>query len=546
MLHRLLIGSVVLSLIAHVSVNAARADSADLRIEPAGLSEEQADAMIRLVLAREDVARRLNGPRVRVLRADFGDAAAMAEGAGKDLRAAGAGRFRLEAYDYERDEFFVVTGDLDSRGPAQVRESHDSAELPEATPVEFDEAVKIIRADPRFATAAGEPAWNPYEAMPGLVHVPGRARQPRVITVGIMPDAGARFAHEIVGVNLSQGEVIRYPTGAPPTAIARPQACAPTSAYQYVTGRGTSGAANVTVTRGGNEVWRFRVVRPAASSGAWGSGIDLRNIYYRGKRVLSQAHTPVLNVLYNGNVCGPYRDWMYSENAFNAQGTAITSGILKASSPPQTIFETGSDRGNYRGVAIYDSGTEVVLTTEVSAGWYRYKSEWRFKDDGTIEPRWGFSAVQDSCTCYTHHHHAYWRFDFDVGATNVNRVQYYSGTQWNNIGIESKFRRDATHQLWRVMDHATGSGYLITPGANDESADAYARGDVWALRYNSYQLDDSSVYRGTAINIDAFLTGQSVTDQDLVVWYGAGFLHTHEESRESLDLRGPTLTPINW
>ena len=35
---------------------------------------------------------------------------------------------------------------------------------------------------------------------------------------------------------------------------------------------------------------------------------------------------------------------------------------------------------------------EVVLVSEMEAGWYRYVSEWRLHTDGTIKPRFGFSA----------------------------------------------------------------------------------------------------------------------------------------------------------
>src|SRR5215213_6876384 len=65
--------------------------------------------------------------------------------------------------------------------------------------------------------------------------------------------------------------------------------------------------------------------------------------------------------------------------------------------PAQTILESGTDSGNFRGVAIYRQGRETVLVSELKAGWYRYVSRWRFHDDGTIRPRFGFSAVRNSC-----------------------------------------------------------------------------------------------------------------------------------------------------
>jgi len=75
---------------------------------------------------------------------------------------------------------------------------------------------------------------------------------------------------------------------------------------------------------------------------------------------------PVLNVLYDGNTCGPYRDWLYSEDCFQATGTDVPSsgsGVRVASSAPATFCESSVDAGNFKGIAIYD---QVRLTTNVS------------------------------------------------------------------------------------------------------------------------------------------------------------------------------------
>ena len=38
------------------------------------------------------------------------------------------------------------------------------------------------------------------------------------------------------------------------------------------------------------------------------------------------------------------------------------------------MLDTGSDTGNSLGVAIYVKGQQVVLVSEMEAGWYRYVS----------------------------------------------------------------------------------------------------------------------------------------------------------------------------
>ena len=91
--------------------------------------------------------------------------------------------------------------------------------------------------------------------------------------------------------------------------------------------------------------------------------------------------------------------------------------------PARTILDPPeTDSGNFRGVAIYRDGQEVVVVSELEAGYYRYVSEWRLHDDGTISPRFGFSAVENPCVCEVHHHHVYWRFDFDILSEGNNVV----------------------------------------------------------------------------------------------------------------------------
>jgi hypothetical protein len=91
-----------------------------------------------------------------------------------------------------------------------------------------------------------------------------------------------------------------------------------------------------------------------------------------------------------------------------------------------------------------------------------------------------------------------------------------------------------------------GSGYLVTPGENDGTADAYAKGDAWVLRYMQGQLDDSSVYRSTSANLDAFVNAQATRSSDVVFWYAGHFDHRSDGRADSGHIVGPTLTPVGW
>jgi Cu2+-containing amine oxidase len=207
----------------------------------------------------------------------------------------------------------------------------------------------------------------------------------------------------------------------------------------------------------------------------------------------------------------------------------------------------------------------VVLVSEMEAGWYRYVSEWRLHTNGTIRPRFGFSAVQSSCVCTTHHHHVYWRFDFDIRTAGNNIVREFNDpclpgscpSKWHNKDFEiRRFRDPARKRKWRVQNSATGEAYDVIPGHHDGVATAapdwpFPRGDVWILRYRGgAEIDDGVVATGPPYEagLNGFVTGESIKKQDVVIWYGAHFTHdiTAEPPGSHGHIVGPDLKPVNW
>ena len=278
--------------------------------------------------------------------------------------------------------------------------------------------------------------------------------------------------------------------------------------------------------------------------------------------MLYRAHVPILNVPYDGNNCGPYRDWQNEEGMIQADGADVAPGFRLCNSPAQTILDTGSDTGNFLGTGIYVEGQEVVLVSEMQAGWYRYVSMWRFHTNGTIRPRFGFSAVSSSCVCNVHHHHCYWRFDFDIRTAGNNRVREFNdppligSSNWHDKKFEIRRPRDpARKRKWRVENVSTGEGYEIIPGPTDGAAatstDApFGRGDLWILRYHGNEIDDGVVAIGPPYEagLDAWVNGESIYNEDVVVWYGAHITHDvqHQEPGEHGHIVGPDLKPVRW
>jgi hypothetical protein len=465
----------------------------------------------------------------------------------KDERPEQADGFRATVYDYTNDRTVIVTGSLAAPQDLQVEEFGIQ---PLPSQEEFDLAVRLLAENPDWSTYLNEGYVASSHVPPVIAMEQPDGRTRRTIAVVLAPREGqGRF--RLAAVDIFRREIFELePRGGDKGDCGHPDAGQPSTRY-------TPGSAWITVSQAGTQLWRMLVSRPAASSGTNGSGIELRHVDYRGQRVLWQAHVPVLNVKYDGDACGPYLDWQNEESPFQANGIDPVPGFRLCSSPATSILESGSDTGNFTGVAVFVDGSEVVLLSEMKAGWYRYISQWRFGVDGTIRPRFGFTAVQYPCVCNVHHHHAYWRLDFDIGTPADNVVSEFNDPplapgwgNWHDKTYEIARPRDYGRQRrWRVRNSVSGAAWEIVPGATDGVATAmpdwpYPQGDVWIVRYKpNAEIDHGVIATGPPYeaNIGTFVNGELIRDQDVVVWYGAHF--THDVSQGAGHIVGPDLVP---
>ncbi len=472
--------------------------------------------------------------------------------------------FRAVVYDYTHHRTLDVHGSLDDLDSAQVTTSFRQ---PNRATDEFRAAVAILERHPVFGPAISGNLIHPYPPMPPFVleELPdGRTR--RLVTVGLYskpgdgwlaaPDWLAGSTHNIVTVDLVTGEV--EPVG--PQAAEADSECTAPIADDSCTSGGTSGQAEITVTApDGSTIWSMVVIRPRATlaESRNGTGVELRDVSYRGRSVFFRAHVPILNVEYQGATpsCGPtFRDWLYEEACFQAVGEDIGPGFRVCSEPPQTMIDSSTDAGNFRGVAVFFDGNDLLLVSEMQAGWYRYMTEWRFLSDGTIKPRFGFSAIQNFCTCQLHVHHAYYRFDWDLEQFDTNRVQEFNDPpllpntdNWTTLLVEAARPRDVSrNRKWRILNSLTGRHYTIAPGPEDGTADLYGGNDTWYLRFKDDEVDDGQGFTSNRIlsreRIDLFADGELIDNQDVVSWYAVHWTHDAEEEKGEVgEFAGPDL-----
>ncbi len=473
-------------------------------------------------------------------------------------------RFDATIYDYTVEKAFDLVLDTKGKELSRTALSKQPARLLE----ELADAEAIVREHESFAPALAVGTITVYEPMPPVtIDADGR----RLVNVGVISQAPAGASiekNEIVSVHIPTGLVVRYPSGAPETSRAALLACGPPgSGCGYATG---PCSYYQVVWPAADPVWKLKIRHPSCTNSvqADGTGLEITDVYYKGRLILKRAEVPVLNVVYTGNTCGPYRDWLDSEDCFQAAGTDVPSagsGVRVASAPPSTLCESGtpgSDAGNFKGVAIFDEGDALWIMTETNAGWYRYVMEWRLHLDGTIEPIIGFGATSNSCTCNAHFHHAYWRMEWGIdavsdgttddpatGITTLERRRNGTPDDYDPIATEGTFLRPASggdQDYWRIKNPVTGNGYVIQPGPLDGNAngDAYAKWDFAALAQNAGQINDPN--GDTSINVAPWVNAEALgATKRLVTWYHATYSHDDPNGGgEPCELAGPKLVPL--
>jgi len=300
--------------------------------------------------------------------------------------------------------------------------------------------------------------------------------------------------------------------------------------------------------------WSLCWSTPENSSGIDGSGLELRDVSYKGKRVLRRAGIPLLNVNYDPGGCGSYRDWQHGTMTFE------TDGILgppewhyaEPTSPPRTMCDhVGADIGDFAGVAAEKTQGQLVLTTQLQSGPYRYTQKWTFRLDGSIDARIAFTSIVDPCNVKPHGHHAYWRLEFDIGGDGKDSAEEArsaaGGTapRWSRFRAETSRRSDpARGGDWRVRSRYARRGYEIVSPPDNGVADAWAVADLWVLAFHPDELDDGGARQGpggSAVQLNHYLNGEPVDGANPVLWIHATDRHEHSGRCHFI---GPTLHKV--
>lgn len=221
------------------------------------------------------------------------------------------------------------------------------------------------------------------------------------------------------------------------------------------------------------------------------------------------------------------------------------------------------------GQCVYKMGPALRLWSSSQMGAYNYITRWTFHPDGHIEPQVGLAGVlQFGKTA--HIHNVYWRVDLDIDDPGGDAVEEFyrvvpagnDGSRgifgWNPLLGETYRPNELyTFRKWRVVDttkkNANGLNwsYELVPSPGNgtlrtTAAEGYTRGELWAT---VSRPSERFVSTETADYLSTYLNGESLTNQDVVLWYTQ---HAHHEVRDEdapympLEWMGFELRPRNF
>ena len=286
---------------------------------------------------------------------------------------------------------------------------------------------------------------------------------------------------------------------------------------------------------------------------------------------ISQVHVPYDD---NGARYHDITDYGFGgEYMVDLDGGSCPSGSLLQHSGKNVICKELGQRGYaFNGGSQQEQGHELALFSVSKVGAYNYIPYWRFLDDGTIEPvmgatgrlqrtgsnqLYGWPIRRGTTTGISHIHNYYWRLDFDLGDTRTDEVVKEvnlvpdDGNRQRNLSI-STFTTEQARSIdpaqmrsWIIQDTTLTNqdgqpiSYELVPtytGHRDEgpSNEPWTLNDFYVTRYNACEryVSHNPTSNGCTADVSQFVNGESLNNQDLVIYYGITFHHIPRDEDE--------------
>lgn len=239
------------------------------------------------------------------------------------------------------------------------------------------------------------------------------------------------------------------------------------------------------------------------------------------------------------------------------------NGTILQAGGEDVICQTEAATGYaYKSYDQQAQGTSLNLFSVSILGAYNYVIAWNLDDDGSIRPEVGATGALQleggrpsagwplggGRSGVAHMHNFYWRLDFDVDGRFEDRVEELEAVPLAGTGRRElrNTRRSFTTEVarrvapgtfrsWRIRDVVTENtdGHPISvevlPNTDHiyrgPAFEGFTHNELYVTRYRSCERFASNNPGPCAGDVDDFVNGQGIAEQDLVVWYGTSFHH---------------------
>ena len=325
-------------------------------------------------------------------------------------------------------------------------------------------------------------------------------------------------------------------------------------------------------------------------------GIRYHHVYYTPKggtrrMVLVDAAISQIHVPYDDNGA------RYHDVSDYGLGGRYMPGMSNAECPSGKLHRYGTKNvvctqvkkqtNAYRFGSTAASQDVLKVFSISSVGAYIYIPQWLFFDDGSMEPTVTATGSLERYTRSDQHgwlldqgkiglshiHNYFWRLDFDLGGTAKDDIVQeinYSVSSGKRVRSVTPFTSEVARSVsptqqrsWMVSDrvlknskyHAMGYELKIGSAGHREIGPAYesfTANDFYVTKAKSCEQIASHNRRiniCSTDSLDKFANGESLTNQDLIVWVGLSFYHMpRAEDYPRMDVHSNSfkITPRDW
>jgi hypothetical protein len=235
--------------------------------------------------------------------------------------------------------------------------------------------------------------------------------------------------------------------------------------------------------------------------GSASEGLEIRNVFWKGVKVLYKGSMPVIRVKYDANACGPYADRIGWTN----------------------IYDTPWAPCQGEKVCLRDWGGNILeIGAYAKLGKYNIYQAWYFTKSGSLEAKmWS----QGWHCQVSHRHHPYWRLDFDIDGI-PNRIWRFhkpgSTWVWQQYQTERDQSVSGLANVGWWIENAAGTHHVIVRPGMTENPDAFAPYDVAVRLYRA--VEDNGWPWGATGQL-GYGNNEPLWNADNVFWWTAHLSH---------------------